>query len=95
MGTTHFSGLNLKLSAIAEGSAGGFTVTGIKTEDKLLAVMAVTLVLGEATHNTVAFTTTDLTAEFSISADNEIYNTGGTDLTDMFAFVLWLDKDAS
>lgn len=95
MGTTHFSGLNIKLGAIGEGSAGGFTLPGIKTEDVLLSVFAVTLVLGEATPNTIAFTTTDLTAEFTITADNSIDNTGGTDLTDMFAFVLWLDKDAS
>ncbi len=95
MGTSHFSGLNIKMTALAEGAAGNFTVTGIKTEDTLLAVVGCKLALSEGTPNTVAITAANLTSEFTITADNTINNSGGTSLADTAAFCLWLDKDAS
>lgn len=81
----------LKYFVIAEGAAGDHTVTGIRPEDKLVAVIGVTLVLSEGAPNTIAFTAQNLTSEFTISADNTINNTGGTDLTDGFALVIYLD----
>jgi len=93
MGTTHFSGLNLKASALTEGAAGDFTVTGISTEDKILAVIGWGVVLGEASPNTIAITSVDLTSEFSISATDTINNGGGTTLADKLMVCIWLDKD--
>ncbi len=95
MSTTHFSGLNLKMTAITEGAAGNHTVAGIATEDTLLAVVGCKLTLSEATPNTIAFSAANLTSEFTITAANTINNTGGTNLTDSAFFCLWLDKDAA
>jgi hypothetical protein len=95
MGTTHFSGLNIKLTAIPEGNAGNHTVTGIATDDVLLAVVAIKLTLSEGTPNTVAVSALNLTSGFSITGANTINNTGGTALTDAGGLVLWLDTDAS
>ena len=95
MGTTHFSGLNLKISPLTEGVAGNFTVTGIATDDTLLAVVGWGVVLSAGTPNTIAITKFDLSSEFTISAANTINNTGGTTLADKFMMAIWLDKDAS
>lgn len=95
MGTTHFSGLNIKVTAIAEGAAGNHTVTGITTDDVLLAVVGHKLALAEGTPNTITVTALNLTSEFTITAANTINNTGGTSLADGFVLVVWLDKDAS
>ena len=76
---------------IVEGVAGAHTLTGIRQEDRILAVVGVTLVLGEAAPNTIAFTAQNLTSEFSITADDTIDNTGGTSLADGFALVVYLN----
>ncbi|MBN2148712.1 MAG: hypothetical protein JW726_15095 [Anaerolineales bacterium] len=95
MATTHYSGLNLKLTAIPEGAAGNHTVTGIATDDLLLAVVALKLALTEGTPNTLAFSALNLTTEFTITAADTINNTAGTALTDAGGLVLWLDMDAA
>ncbi len=94
MAITHFSGLNIKFSVIAEAAAGNHTVTGITTSDTLLAVVGFTTVLTEGTPNTIAYTARDLTSEFSITANDTINNAGGTSLVDGWALVVWLDADA-
>jgi hypothetical protein len=94
MGTTHFSGLNLKFTAIPEGAAGNHTVTGISTDDSIVAVLGWKPTLSEGTPNTIAVAAVNLTSEFTITAANTINNTGGTALTDTWALVVWLDADA-
>ncbi len=95
MATTHVSGFNLKITAIPEGSAGSHTVTGISTDDTLLAVIGHKIALSEGSPNTISVTAVNLTSEFTISAANTINNTGGTSLADTMVLVFWLDKDAS
>ncbi|MGH9158205.1 MAG: hypothetical protein ACRD1K_20745 [Acidimicrobiales bacterium] len=85
--------MNLRFSVIAEAAAGNFTVTGIAVGDKLAAVVGFTVVLSEGTPNTIAYTTRDLTSEFSVTAANTINNTGGTSLVDGWALVVWFDTD--
>jgi hypothetical protein len=94
MGTSHFTGLNLNLTTCNEGTAGNFSVPFISTDDVLLFVGGVKLVLSEGTPNTIAFTAVNITSEFTITAANTINNTGGTSLVDTAVFVLWLDMDA-
>lgn len=94
MGTSHFSGLNIKVTAIPEGAAGNHTVTGITTNDVLLAVIGHKLALGEAAPNTITVTAVNLTSEFTITAADTINNGGGTSLADTMAFAIWLDVDA-
>lgn len=82
----------LKFAFIGDAAAGNFTVTGIRQADKLLAVVAATLVLTEGAPNTLAWTgNQNLTSEFSITAANTINNTGGTTLVDKLALVVYLD----
>lgn len=63
------------------GSAGTLTAKGVKADDKLLLVQALTLDTGAP--RAVA----DLTSEFSITADNTVANTGGTATTGAFVAV--------
>ncbi len=95
MTTSHFSGLNLKVTALSEGIAGNFTVSGITSDDLIVAVVGVRLTLTEGTPNTVACAAVNVTPEFSITAANTINNSGGTSLADTVAFCIWLDKDAA
>lgn len=62
-------------TVIDGGAAGNHTVTGILATDELISVIHVE---GDGTQLTGA---ADLTDEFSISADDEIDNTGGTATT--------------
>ncbi len=95
MGTTHFSGLNLKVTAIPEGAAGNHTVTGITTDDVLIAVIGHKMALNEAAPPTMTITAVNLTSEFTISAADTIENGGHTSLADTWVLVFWLDVDAS
>ena len=70
---------------ISGGAAGNHTVTGIKTDDELF------LVLYLAGAGTDVTDVSDLTGEFSISADNTINNTGGTATTGGKLLVLYYD----
>ena len=63
------------------GAAGALTAKGVKADDKLLLVQALTLNTGAP--SAVA----DLTSEFSITADNTVANTGGTATTGAFVAV--------
>ena len=94
MGTTHFSGLNIKMTALNEGAAGDFDVPDIAVGDVILAVVAVHIDLGEAAPPTMTMTAANLTSEFSITGAATINNTDGTSLADCVAFCLWVDVDA-
>lgn len=86
MAMTNFSDLNIRVSTIAGGTAGTMTVTGISTDDVLKSVLA----FADGTEPI-----TDLTDEFSISDDDTVSNSSGTDTTDASLFFLWIDKDAT
>lgn len=68
----------LNSTELAGSTPGNFTVTGIATTDKLVAVL-------DLTAGTV------LTGEFTITAPNTINNGGGTDTTGDVLIVFWLD----
>lgn len=76
---------------VAGGSAGDFTITGIKTIDKLLSVNGFTLT--EGSPNTLA--PLNLTDEFSITAADTINNTGGTDSSAGVLIVTYVSADAN
>lgn len=78
----------MAITVIGGGSAGNHTVTGIRTQDVLKAVVGFTF--NEGAPNTG--TARDLTSEFTISAANTINNTGGTDTTGGILFVFYDDK---
>jgi hypothetical protein len=81
---------NLKYDFIAGGAAGALTLTGIQLGfDRLHKVVQLDLV--EAAPPTWAFA--DLTSEFSITADDTIDNTGGTNTTGDGLFIVWEDHD--
>lgn len=67
-----------KYAMAAGGAAGAITVTGIRPEDELVAVLNVT-------------DGGNLTSEFTITADNTIDNTGGTATTGDFLLVIYDD----
>jgi hypothetical protein len=67
---------------LAGGSAGDHTLSNIKSDDMLLAVQAISW----DSDGDVA-SVTGLLDEFTISADDTINNTGGTDTTDMLLAV--------
>ena len=62
----------IREAVVAGGSAGNFTVTGIKTRDTLVSV------LYEIGAGTAVTDVSDLTSEFTIAAANTINNTSGT-----------------
>ncbi len=72
-----------KHAVVAGGSAGDFTVTGIKTGDELDEVL---YFVGAGTAVTDI---SDLTAEYSITGTNTINNTGGTASTGGKLVVRW------
>lgn len=76
------SGERTQVSLIAGGAAGPFTVTGITTADRLIAVYEL---VSAGAHG-------DLLGEFSITADDTIDNTGGTDTTGNQLMVIWGDR---
>lgn len=68
---------------VAGDVAGNITVTGIKAGDRLDSVIQYVYTAGATTD------VTDLTAEFTITADNTINNTGHTDTTGNKLLVSW------
>lgn len=75
----------LRQAVLTGGAAGDFTISGITLADTLIGV---TRFIGAG----VAVTdVTDLTAEFTITAENTINNGGGTNTTGSKLLVLWLD----
>lgn len=77
----------LKATLIAGGAAGDHTVTGIRPADTLVAVLFVDATDASETYS-------DLTAEFTISADDTINNAGGTDTTGGGLVVIYEDRTA-
>jgi hypothetical protein len=71
---THFpNGVGQFTFVAVPGVAGNLVCTGVRlATDRLLGVIAVTHTNG------VASASADLTGEFTITADNQINNTGGT-----------------
>lgn len=68
---------NLAVYVVAGGVAGNLTATGIKVGDKLISVVNLT-------------DSTDITSEFTITADDTINNTGGgTTATDTLLVLAW------
>jgi len=75
----------VKATLIAGGAAGDHTVTGITTDDSLVAVLQI-----DATDASETYA--NLTAEFSITAANTINNTGGTNTTGSGLLVVYEDR---
>lgn len=70
----------LRTRTVAGAVAGNITVTGTKTGDRLVSVQNV-LAAGA-----------NLVAEFKITADNTINNTGGTNTTGMVLLIIWENR---
>ena len=94
MGTTHFSGLNLKaaISAAADGpaSTGAMSIVGIATDDTLLALTA----FKSGTSGTLTGANIAVSAA-SISAANTVTLAGTAAYSGYAIQVLYLDKDAT
>jgi hypothetical protein len=78
------TGTGTRQDAIAGGAAGALVLTGIKATDRLISVLRVNR---DATAANIDVT--DVTAEFTISDDDEIDNTGGTNTTGDALIVTW------
>lgn len=86
-GETH-SNNAIRTAAVAGGAAGDHTVTGIKEEDALKSVLHFQ---GDGTQLTGV---EDLTSEFSITGDDTINNATGTDTTNGFLVVIYIEAHA-
>ena len=78
------TGTSTRQDAIAGGSAGALVLSGVKATDRLISVLRLNR---DATAATIDIT--DVTAEFTISDDDEIDNAGGTDTTGDSLIVTW------
>lgn len=77
----------VRTSWIAGGAPGDHTLFEISfNQDRILQVIALSVA-------TDVVTPTELTAEFSITADDTINNAGGTDTTGDALIVTWNDHD--
>lgn len=74
-------------------AAGNYALAGVRKDDRLLTVTLVKLTLTEGAPNTLAWTTADLSGEFTITANNTIANAGGTSGVGGFLVVQWYDQD--
>lgn len=68
---------DIKTRSVAGAAAGNLAVVGIKKGDTLISVQPV----GVAAAN--------LVGEFTVSADDQINNTGGTSTAAQFVLVIW------
>lgn len=76
-------GVNTFLFCAIPGAAGNLVCTGVRiATDTLLEVLAITHTNG------IPSAVADVTAEFTISADNQINNTGGTSTANLLVMVL-------
>ena len=82
--------LAIRQFVVAGGAAGNFTITGIKTADKLISVHGFILV--EGAPNTL--TILNLTSEFTITAADTINNAAGTSSAAGMLFVTYISADA-
>lgn len=78
-------GTFFKVSVVAGGAAGNFTLTGVAVGDELQSVIHVAGAGSDVTD------IADLTSEYSITAANTINNTGGTASTGGKLLVIWFD----
>ena len=84
----------VRQTVLVGGPAGNHGLDGIEPGfDRLLSVTLVRLILGAGTPNTVSWTVSDLTSQFSIVAPGLIGNAGGTGAAGGFLIVLWYDSD--
>jgi hypothetical protein len=81
----------VRTAYIAGGSAGAHTLTGIQDDFDMI-IQVTHLALTEGAPNTFS-APDDLTSEFTISDDDEIDNTAGTDSTGGLLIVVWYDAD--
>lgn len=81
---------DLKFAVIDGGAAGNHTVTGIRLGEVLYLVLAFLRPAGPGDVSGIS----NLTSEFTISADGTINNTGGTATTDDQILVMWAAKSA-
>lgn len=93
MGTTHFSGLNVKagIYAAADGpkSTAGFSISGISTSDTLLSVF------GFKSGSSGTLTEVNIASSaVSISAAHTVTLSGTTAYSGYALIVLYLDADA-
>lgn len=79
-GGEHIPAVGLEAAVVAGAVAGDITVTGIRAEDDLVAVFF---------HDPGGPSLTDLTSEFTITADDTINNTGGTSTAAGTVMVVW------
>lgn len=87
---------NFKFAIVNGGAAGNITVTGIGTDDIIVAVCAAAFTINATTpanDSPIDLTSSagDLTAEFSIAAADTINNTGGTSTANNILLVMWID----
>jgi hypothetical protein len=82
----------LRFKLVNGGVAGNFTITGIRTQDLLLSVLAFSF---PASVGAVIGVNGDLTAEFTITAANTINNTGGTSSANGMLLVIYLASPTS
>lgn len=91
---THIA-IPLKVFCFKGGAAGDHTVTGITTDDKLVAVCGTKLTADElSTCLPASGGQLNLSSEFSITGDDTINNTGGTGSADALMFAFYMDWDA-
>jgi hypothetical protein len=76
---------------VAGGAAGAHVATGILATSQLVTVWQVTNIATDAGPPDVA----DITEEFTVTDDDEIDNTGGTDTTGSVLIVSWVDVTAA
>lgn len=81
---------NLKTKLVLGAVAGNVAVTGVRTNDKLLAVHEIDFTLTEGVPNTRTWVPADRTAEFKITANDVINNTGGTSTANKLLLVIWV-----
>jgi len=81
---------SIKFALIAGGAAGDHTITGIEVGDELISIeylISVTILAVS-----VIASDNNLTSQFTISADNTINNTGGTNTSAGILRVMWIDR---
>ena len=77
----------IKFRFVAGAAAGNITVTGIKKDDEIVAVIAFGLT--EGTPNTFSGFV-DITSEFTATATDTINNVGGTSTANKMVMVVWM-----
>lgn len=82
---SHFGNLNIKFHMVGGQAAGDWTISGISTDDTLLAVVGF--------HKTSYSALADQVSGFSITAANTVNNAGQSSLASYVVLFVWLDAD--